>query len=87
MPAGEVLHRDEFYSTGGGFVVRAAEFGREPDAGKGVRVRYPFESGADLLRICREHGLEMHEVMLANEAAFRPEAETRAALLGISGRR
>jgi L-serine dehydratase len=80
---GEVLHRDEFYSTGGGFVVRAAEFGREPDAGKGVRVRYAFESGADLLRICREHGLHMHEVMLANEAAFRPEAETRTALLGI----
>ena len=25
----------------------------------------------------------MHEVMLANEAAFRPEAETRTALLGI----
>ena len=81
---GEVLHRDEFYSTGGGFVVRAAEFGREPDAGKSVRVRYAFESGADLLRICREHGLEMYEVMLANEAAFRPEAETRTALLGIS---
>jgi L-serine dehydratase len=81
---GEVLHRDEFYSTGGGFVVRAAEFGREPDAGKGDRVRYAFESGADLLRICREHGLEMYEVMLANEAAFRPEAETRTALLGIA---
>ena len=81
---GEVLHRDEFYSTGGGFVVRAAEFGREPDAGKSIRVRYAFESGADLLRICREHGLEMYEVMLANEAAFRPEAETRTALLGIS---
>ena len=81
---GEVLHRDEFYSTGGGFVVRAAEFGREPDAGKSIHVRYAFESGADLLRICREHGLEMYEVMLANEAAFRPEAETRTALLGIA---
>jgi L-serine dehydratase len=80
---GGVLHRDEFYSTGGGFVVRGAEFGREPDAGKDIRVRFPFESGADLLRICREHGLEMHEVVLANEATFRSEAETRAALFAI----
>jgi L-serine dehydratase len=80
---GGVLHRDEFYSTGGGFVVRGAEFGREPDAGKDIRVRFAFESGADLLRICREHGLEMHEVVLANEATFRSEAETRAALFAI----
>ncbi len=81
--AGQVLHREEFYSTGGGFVVRASEFGRDPDTGDGVRVRYPFESGADLLRACREHGLDMHEVVLANETAFRPEPETRSALLGI----
>jgi L-serine dehydratase len=81
--AGQVLHRDEFYSTGGGFVVRAAEFGRDPDAGSEIRVRYPFESGADLLHNCRDNGLEMHEVVLANEAAFRPEPETRARLLDI----
>src|SRR5262245_32666917 len=81
--SGGVLHREEFYSTGGGFVVRATEFGHEPDADKSIRVRHPFESGADLLRICREEGLEMHEVMLANESAFRPEAETREALLAI----
>jgi L-serine dehydratase len=81
--AGQVLHREEFYSTGGGFVVRASEFGRDPDTGDGVRVRYPFESGTDLLRACREHGLDMHEVVLANETAFRPEPETRSALLGI----
>jgi len=81
--SGAVLHREEFYSTGGGFVVRATEFGHEPDADKDVRVRYPFGSGADLLRICRQEGLEMHEVVLENEAAFRNAAETRRALLGI----
>jgi L-serine dehydratase len=81
--AGQMLHREEFYSTGGGFVVRAAEFGREPEAGSEARVRHPFGSGADLLRACRDNGLEMHEVVLANEAAFRPETETRARLLEI----
>jgi L-serine dehydratase len=81
--AGEVLYREEFYSTGGGFVVRAADFGREPDASQDVKVRHPFASGDDLLRACRDNGLEMHEVVMANEAAFRPEAQTRAELLRI----
>jgi len=81
--AGNVLHREEFYSTGGGFVVRAAEFGREPDAANDLTVPYPFESGGDLLKACRDNGLEMYEVVMANENAFRPQAETHAALLRI----
>jgi L-serine dehydratase len=81
--AGSVLHREEFYSTGGGFVVRAAEFGREPDAANDVAVPYPFESGGDLLKVCCDNGLEMHEVVIANENAFRPQGETHAALLRI----
>src|SRR4029078_5310613 len=48
--AGAVLHRDEYYSTGGGFIVRAADFGREQAAGKHVSVRFPFESARALLQ-------------------------------------
>jgi L-serine dehydratase len=81
--AGEVLHREEFYSIGGGFVVRADDFGRPQAARDEATVPYPFESARELLDGCREQGLELHELVLANERAFRPEAETRAALLGI----
>ena len=81
--AGAVLHREEFYSTGGGFVVRAAEFGRPAVAGAGMPVPHPFQSATDLLQACRDEGLELHELVLANERAFRPDAETAAALLGI----
>jgi len=81
--AGAVLHREEFYSTGGGFVVRAAEFGRPAAAGAGTPVPHPFQSATDLLQACRDEGLELHELVLANERAFRPDAETAAALLGI----
>jgi L-serine dehydratase len=80
---GDVLHREEFYSTGGGFIVRAAEFGRIEPGRSRTSVPHPFESARDLLAACREQGLDLHELVLANERAFRPDAETTGALLRI----
>jgi L-serine dehydratase len=95
----QVLHREESYSIGGGFVVGAEELQsaahdeRAPDAtaegpaagSRGPDLPYPFTSAADLLGQCRTHGLEVHELVAANERAFRSDAETRAALLRIWG--
>ncbi|BCX47176.1 L-serine dehydratase [Haloferula helveola] len=67
-----------FYSVGGGFVLTEEEI----KAGVTVEteVPHPFGSAAELLERCRESGLSISELVLANESAFRPEAETRAAL-------
>jgi len=81
--SGEVLHRDEYYSTGGGFTVRAAEFGHAREDGGRVATPHPFTSARDLLQAARDHGLELHELVLANERAYRSDLETRDALLGI----
>ncbi len=81
--AGAVLHREEFYSTGGGFIVRASQFGVAGEEGRPVEPPYPFATARELLQACRDHGLEVHELVLANERAHRAEAQTRAALLGI----
>ena len=51
----------------------------------GPGIPYPFASGADLLRECRTHGLDVHELVIANERAFRSDADTRAALLNVWG--
>ena len=80
---GATLHRDEYYSIGGGFVVRAADFGRERPEAAEVRVAHPFDSARELLETARAHGIELHELVMANERAFRPEAETRARLLHL----
>ena len=64
--AGTVLHQDEIYSTGGGFIVRGADFGREPTGAAAVQVKHPFASAADLLRAAREAGLDLYELMLEN---------------------
>jgi L-serine dehydratase len=81
--AGAVLHREEYFSTGGGFIVRAADFGKVRDDGEGAVLSHPFTSARELLEMARAAGLELHELVLQNERAFRPDAGTRAALLGI----
>jgi len=77
----EVLAREEYYSIGGGFVIRA---GAEVSAGT-ARHQPPFEfdSGAQLLAHGRTQGLEIHELMLARERTWRSEAEVHQGLLRI----
>src|SRR5690606_16426655 len=80
--AGNTLRARAYYSVGGGFVVdeEAAE-GQDPLKVDATPVRHPFHSAAELLGICKQHGLRISDVMLENEKAFRPEADTRAGLL------
>ena len=79
---GQVLLSEEFYSIGGGFIQRAGE--SADDAAKaGVTLPYPFSSADDLLTLGRTHGLELYELMLANERSWRTDDETRAGLMRI----
>lgn len=80
---GRTLLEEEFYSIGGGFIIRGdAEAGDAADESD-VAVPYPFASAAELLALCRRHDLAIQDLMLANEAARRPEAKTRAGLIEI----
>ena len=81
----ETIFSEEFYSIGGGFVLRSAELGHANAGGPNVNVPYPFDSGDALLAQCRDHGLDIHELVAANERAFRPAQATEAALLRIWG--
>lgn len=62
---GGVILERVYYSVGGGFVV--------DDLGATAAidhpVPFPFDSGEELLRLCREHGMAISSLMLANEAA------------------
>ncbi|HET7370848.1 MAG TPA: L-serine ammonia-lyase [Gammaproteobacteria bacterium] len=79
---GQVLLAEEFYSIGGGFIIRG-DADEGDAAGDSAAVPYPFESADELLSRARENGLAIHELMLANETAWRPEDETRSHLLQI----
>ncbi len=79
--AAQILAREEYYSIGGGFVIRAGE---EMSAGA-VRAEPPYEfnSGAELLEHGKAQGLEIHELLLARELTWRSENEVRAGLLRL----
>ena len=83
LGAGQRLLREEdYYSIGGGFIVRGDE-NEAPEAQAHAPPPYAFNSGEELLRLCREHGLEMFELMLANERTWASEAQVREKLLHI----
>ena len=80
--AGE-LHRDTYYSVGGGFVVDAAQ------AASGVldmdrtELPYDFNSAVELLDLCRKHHLSVAALMMANERTWRSEDEIRCGLIKL----
>src|SRR5467141_3019107 len=76
------LREEDYYSVGGGFIVRGEEQ-EAREAGSRAVPPYSFTSGAQLLALCREHGLEMYELVLANERTWTSEAQVRAKLLHL----
>jgi L-serine dehydratase len=81
--AGGQVHEQTYYSIGGGFVIDAAQAASGVLDGDSTQLPYDFDSGAQLLGLCRKSGLGIAELMLENEKAWRSEAEIRAGLLRI----
>jgi L-serine dehydratase len=80
---GGELHRDTYYSIGGGFVVDEAQAKAGQLDQDATALPYDFSSAEELLALCRRHNLRIAELMLANEKAWRSEAEIRAGLLKL----
>jgi len=79
----QLLREEDYYSIGGSFIVR----GEESEARETAHAAppYPFTTAAELLAACREHGLELYELVMANERTWRSEADVRAEALRIWG--
>ncbi len=69
---------ETYYSIGGGFVVKEGEDKNEKEQ---VELPFPVEKAAHLLHWCLTTGLKVSDVVLENETAWRPEAETKAGIL------
>jgi len=67
-----------FYSIGGGFIVRDEDFDKEKEAALAIRQEnpapYPFDTGAELMAQCKEHGLSVPALMMANEKTLKTES-------------
>lgn len=73
-----MISEEVVYSLGGGFIATEAEM-KQPASAE-VMMPHPFTNAAGLMRCCETTGLAVSELLLENEAAFRPETETRARL-------
>ncbi|HET7071105.1 MAG TPA: L-serine ammonia-lyase [Nocardioides sp.] len=82
-PDAGVISLRTYYSVGGGFVVDEAATGADRVVVDETPLRFPFTTAAELLTICAREGLSVSEVMFANEAAWRSEAEIRDGMLHL----
>ena len=76
---------ETFYSIGGGFVKKEADpenFG-DGDGTSEIVLPFPINDANDLLHWCMKTGLNISEVVMENESAWRNEIVTNAGLLNI----
>jgi len=77
------LHRDTYYSVGGGFVVDEAQATSGVADMDRTELPYDFSSAVELLQLCKTHNLRVAELMLANEKTWRSEEEIRSGLMKL----
>jgi L-serine dehydratase len=81
--AGAEIDARTYYSTGGGAVVDEAAVSRNAPPEGPADVPYNFSSSAELLGHCDREGIEIADVVRANERAVRSDAEINEKLDGI----
>ncbi len=72
---------ETYFSIGGGFVEQ--EGVEIQNTHSSTVLPFPINDADDLLHWCMKTGLSLHEVVMENENAWRPEEETKAGLLNI----
>ena len=77
------LHRDTYYSVGGGFVVDEAQARSGVADMDRTELPYDFSSAVELLQLCNTHNLRVADLMLANEKVWRSEEEIRSGLMKL----
>ena len=81
---GLILHRNNYYSVGGGFVLSEAEASQTTDENCRKHLTpYPFENGKDLLQIGNQTGLSIAEIVMVNESHLGRTEDIHQDLLSI----
>jgi len=81
--AGAEIFDQTYYSVGGGFIASEKQLTTKTEddlIARPQRGPHVFASASDLLALCEEKGLQIHELILENEDDFRPRARTEEKL-------
>ncbi len=82
-PEKNTLHRNAYFSVGGGFIVDENEARNVHQHPAEVSAPYEFNNGEELLALCQSHQLSVSQLMMENEKSWRTEEEIRSSLLNI----
>ncbi|UTV28706.1 L-serine ammonia-lyase [Photobacterium atrarenae] len=77
----EEVYTKTYYSIGGGFIVDEENFGKEAEST--VQVPYAFTTAEELVAKCKESGLSISGLTMANQRALNTEQEIRDYFAGI----
>lgn len=81
---GKEVFSEVYYSVGGGFIVDHDTASKDKHLGEDEhKLPYPFFTGDELLKVCRENNMTIAELMMENEKSWRTEKEVRDGLLHI----
>ncbi len=78
--AGKILLTEDYFSLGGGFIVRGDEEESSNQTGEPL---YPFSNAAGLLEQAEKSGLSIPDLVYENELTWRSEAEVDQKLIAI----
>jgi len=81
--SGQELAAGIFYSVGGGTVLDEEEVKAGEVSGETGNPPFAFQSGAELLALCKKNKLAIHELVLENEKYWHPESQIRQRALEI----
>lgn len=81
--SGQQLHRQVYYSVGGGFVVDGEGNSIRPALPASGPPPFPFSSGDDLLQMGKKSGLSVSEMTLQNELCWRSREQIFTQLLSV----
>jgi L-serine dehydratase len=74
---GKEIHSATFYSIGGGFIVEEDEQGKVVLVEDTTELPYVFHSAETLIKLCRQEGKSIAEIIMENEKTWRTEEEIK----------
>ncbi|WP_026374768.1 L-serine ammonia-lyase [Aestuariibacter salexigens] len=82
----DIFLSQTYYSIGGGFILKEEEFDEYKQSAlikADEPTPYPFSTAGQLISLCRENGLTISGLMMANESAFAPKQQIKQKLAHI----
>jgi L-serine dehydratase len=80
--ADEPLLAQVYYSIGGGFITTEEEY--DTNTTNETTLPYPFHTGDQLLKLCKDNNLSIAEIMMANELTWRDSDSIYEGILGLA---